>query len=157
SVDPRADLYALGATLYALACGQPPFVGDDPLELIHDHLARVPVPPASLVPGLPSVFSAIVQRLLEKEPDRRYQSAEGLAHDLAWLAERLAGGEGGPFPLGERDFAARLLPPSRLVGRVAEVEALGRALDDAIAGRRRGVLVAGAPGVGKTALIHELR
>src|SRR4029453_8273079 len=60
SVDERADLYALGATLYGRAAGEPPFGSRDPLRLVHDHLARVPAPPAQVNPGIPAAFSQIV-------------------------------------------------------------------------------------------------
>ncbi|HEY6747838.1 MAG TPA: AAA family ATPase [Mycobacteriales bacterium] len=152
SVDQRADLYAVGATLYELATGRPPFGSGDPLRLIHDHLARVPAPPAEVNPALPAPLSEIILHLLEKEPDRRYQSAEGLLHDL----ERLSAGPG-PLRVGEHDAPLRLLPPSQLVGRDAEVDALQVAFADALAGRCRAVLVGGAPGVGKTALVDALR
>ncbi|HEX4356470.1 MAG TPA: AAA family ATPase, partial [Pseudonocardia sp.] len=154
AVDHRADLYSLGAVLYELATGTPPFGTGDPLRLVHDHLARVPVPPVEVRPDLPGLFSAIVVHLLEKEPDNRYQSADGLVHDL----ERLRGGPSAEAArVGERDFPARLLAPSRLVGRETEVATLREALDDALAGRCHGVVVGEAPGVGKTALVDELR
>jgi diguanylate cyclase (GGDEF)-like protein len=156
-VDKRADLYGVGATLYELATGQPPFGRGDLARLVHDHLARLPVSPTEVNPAVPEGLARIILRLLEKEPDRRYQSADGLLHDLVRLRAGLARGDGGVFPLGERDFPVRLTPPSRLVGRDAEVEALRTALRQAIAGHCRGLLVTGAPGIGKTALIDELR
>jgi predicted ATPase/signal transduction histidine kinase len=156
-VDQRADLYGLGATLYELATGRPPFGTGDPLRLTHDHLARVPVPPSEVNPGIPESLSAIIMHLLEKEPDDRYQTADGLVHDLGqWRAAGASPRVPAPR-IGERDFPPRLLPPSRLVGRDGEVAALQAAFEDAVAGRCRGVLVSGSPGVGKTALVNELR
>ena len=156
-VDQRADLYGLGATLYELATGRPPFGTGDPLRLTHDHLARVSVPPSEVNPGIPGPLSAIIMHLLEKEPDDRYQTADGLVHDLEQWHDACTS-PGMPAPrIGERDFPLRLLPPSRLVGRDGEVAALQAAFEDAVAGRCRGVLVSGSPGVGKTALANELR
>jgi signal transduction histidine kinase len=154
AVDQRADLYALGATLYELATGEPPFGAGDPLRLIHDHLARVPVPPAEANPAVPAPLSEIILHLLEKEPDNRYQTADGLIYDLERLRHAQATVGSG---VGEHDFPVRLLPPSRLAGRDDEVAALEAAFAGALTGRCRGVLVAGAPGVGKTALIDQLR
>ncbi|MGC3979936.1 MAG: AAA family ATPase [Steroidobacteraceae bacterium] len=156
-VDHRADLYAIGATLYELATGRTPFAHSDSLQLIHDLLARVPPPPIELNQQLPLVLSDMIMSLLQKEPDRRYQSAAGLAHDLAHLQYVLARGEVRSFELGSRDFAQQLSLPSRLIGRDAEMAELRSAFDASLTGARRGVLLAGAPGVGKTALINTLR
>jgi serine/threonine protein kinase len=71
AVDQRADLYALGATLYELATGGPPFGTGDPLRLTYDHLARVPVPPEEVNPAVLGPLSAVIMHLLEKEPDNR--------------------------------------------------------------------------------------
>ncbi|QRP46879.1 AAA family ATPase [Amycolatopsis sp. FDAARGOS 1241] len=157
SVDQRADLYSLGATLYELATGAPPFGSGDPLRLTHDHLAQVPVPPDELNPQLPAPLPEIISRLLEKEPDNRYQTADGVVHDLARLRDTRAGRATGPVRIGEHDFPLGLAAPPRLVGRDAEVAALREAFEHATVGRCRAVLVSGAAGVGKTALVDELR
>jgi signal transduction histidine kinase len=147
AVDQRADLYALGAVLYELGTGEPPFGAGDPLRLIHDHLARLPAPPADL----PEPLSKIILHLLEKEPDNRYQSADGMVYDLERLRDTRE------LRVGEYDFPVRLLPPSRLVGRDEQIAALKEAFAEALDGRRAGVVISGAPGVGKTALTDELR
>ncbi len=155
--DQRSDLYSLGITLYEMLTQRKPFESTDLLELVHDHLVRVPDAPASVNPALPQIVSDLVMRLLEKEPDRRYQSAEGLRLDLARLHAALLRGDHAAFPLGEHDFARRLSPPPRPIGREAELGALQQALKRSIEGGVNCLLIAGAPGVGKSALMNELR
>jgi serine/threonine protein kinase len=140
-VDQRADLYALGATLYELATGAPPFGLGDPLRLVHDHLARVPVPPAEANRAVPAPLSEVITHLLEKEPDNRYQTADGLVYDLERWQDTWTRPPAGALRVGEHDVPVRLLPPSRLVGRGDEVAALETAFADALASRSCTVLL----------------
>lgn len=156
-VDQRADLYGFGATLYEMVTGAPPFGNGDPLALTRDHLIRVPVAPHIVNPAVPVGLSAVIMRLLEKEPDRRYQSAEGVLYDLRKIIENPVTGLADPQHLGERDFPLRLEPPVRPVGRDTELQILDSLLSEVIAGGHRAAVISGQPGVGKTALVNELR
>jgi predicted ATPase/signal transduction histidine kinase/CheY-like chemotaxis protein len=155
-VDYRTDFYSLGVTIYELCTGRLPFDTDDPLELVHSHLARHPVPLHELEPGIPEAVSDIVAKLMAKMPEDRYQSARGCAHDLRRCQLQLeAHGHVERFALGQRDIE-RFRIPSQLYGREPELRALRSAAVRAAAGGRELMLVAGKPGIGKSALIKEL-
>ncbi len=157
-VDHRTDIYSLGATLYHMLAGRPPFPDDDPLALVHAHMARVPVPLADLDPRIPDVVSRLVDRLLAKDPEDRYQSAPGIVADLADALRRLRlNGEVDSFPLGLADAPDRLELPRRLYGRARERQRLLDGFELAAAGGKRLFLVAGHSGVGKSSLVHEVR
>lgn len=157
SIDYRADFYAMGVVFYQLLTGTLPFEAEDSLGLIHQHLAQTPRKVHECVADVPVELSAIVDKLLAKAADNRYQSSRGILADLrlaqgAWetrTSSRI-------FVAGGEDVSERLNLPQRLYGRAAELARLQAAVAEAGDGATKLVLVAGAPGIGKSVLVHEL-
>ncbi|HET7539106.1 MAG TPA: AAA family ATPase [Polyangiaceae bacterium] len=157
SVDRRSDLYSLGVTFYQLLTGVLPFETEDPLELVHSHIARVARPPAEFA-VVPRVVSEIVMRLLEKAPEARYQTASGLAADLARCERELTEhGSVQPFALGEQDYPHELRIPEKLYGRRDELTLLRRAVERVKGADAELVLIRGGAGMGKSALVRALQ
>lgn len=91
-VDPRSDLYSLGATVYHLLTGRPPFDGTTGVAVAMAHIRDQLVPVNSLRPDLPESLAAIIDRLLAKRPDERYASAGDMLQEVERMALPLAGG-----------------------------------------------------------------
>ncbi len=157
SVDHRADLYALGVVLYEMFTGGLPFDADDALKLVHCHMARPVDPPDQRNRTLPGPLSAIILRLLEKNPEDRYQSSRGVRSDLEHcLREFTSHGLIPPFTLAQNDRSSRFQISEKLYGREEACRRLMRAFDRVNAGGRELVLIPGEAGIGKTSLIREL-
>ncbi|WP_413201442.1 protein kinase domain-containing protein, partial [Nostoc piscinale] len=156
-IDYRTDFYALGITLYQLLTRQLPFISKDPLELIHCHIAQVPMSVNQVNPDVPQMVAAIVAKLMAKNAEDRYQSAIGLKYDLEHcLSQYKETGTIAEFKLGQRDLSDRFIIPEKLYGRETEVQVLLDAFERVAVGTTELMLVAGFSGIGKTAVINEV-
>jgi len=157
--DLRADLYSLGATLFHVLTGRPAFESDDPLTLVHAHIARIPPSARELRPDVPPAISGILDRLLRKEPGERYSSASALREDLLRCQERLEqeGELDDDLELESTSQVPELKFGERLFGREAELEALHRYAAQAVSGECGLVWIEGESGSGKSALVDTLR
>jgi diguanylate cyclase (GGDEF)-like protein/PAS domain S-box-containing protein len=158
SIDTRSDLYALGIVFYRMLTGQLPFTATDPMGWIHCHIAIQPKPPQELKSTIPGALSEIVMKLMTKDAQERYQTAEGLKRDLQhcldeWLEKKSIE----PFELGMQDMSNNLLIPEKLYGRANEVKQLLSSVDRVVkSGNAEVLLVSGYSGVGKSALVNEM-
>jgi predicted ATPase/signal transduction histidine kinase len=172
ALDYRTDFYSLGVTFYEMLAGVPPFNSTDPLALVHCHLAQTPLPLHERCPEVPPVLSELIQKMMAKTAEDRYQSAFGLIADLTSCQERLLANEGSaaqrgaaqrgavhtiaPFTLGQQDVSEFFQIPQKLYGRETETQQVLDAFTRVSQGRAEILLVAGYSGLGKSALVHEV-
>jgi histidine kinase len=157
TIDYRADLYSLGVTLYHFLTGTVPFKSDDPLEIIHSHIAREPEPPHAVNTAVPLPISNIIVKLLLKTPEQRYQNGYGLMEDLVECRNQFRkSGKIRNFEFGKKDIPLKYLIPQVILGRDEELAILMDSFKHIAMGASQMLLVTGFPGVGKSALIHEV-
>ncbi|WP_413160253.1 AAA family ATPase [Capilliphycus salinus ALCB114379] len=166
-IDYRSDFYSLGVTFYQLLTGQLPFIANDPMELIHSHIAREPRPLSELNSNLPEAINALVLKLMSKMPESRYQTALGLKKDLQKCLSLLQKtGAIETFYLAKNEVNDRFLISEKIYGRDREVETLLGAFERVAGSSQRKtkrdksrlelMLVSGFSGIGKSALVNEI-
>ncbi|MCP4131080.1 MAG: AAA family ATPase [bacterium] len=157
AVDFRTDFYSLGITLYEMLAGAVPFISDDPLGIIHHHLASNPRSLNELDPAIPKILSDIIHKLMAKTPEERYQNGFGLHSDFRQCLDNLTGtGQIESFEIGRNDISLKFYIPQVLVGREEELELLLSAFELVSQGQKELLLVEGPPGIGKSAIINEI-
>jgi len=149
-VTAKADLYSLGAMLYEMVTGRPPFVGDDSVAIIGQHINTPPVSPTWHRADLPPALETLILQLLEKDPEKRPESAAVVLQALETI-------EAGKIKEPSREAPAENPLYRRVfVGREPELKQLKSAFDGAISGQGALMMVTGEPGIGKTALCEQL-
>ncbi|MBD2578628.1 AAA family ATPase [Oscillatoria sp. FACHB-1406] len=158
AIDSRSDLYSLGITFYQLLTHRLPFETAEPMELVHSHIAKQAIAPHLIDSHIPKAISDIVLKLMSKTAEERYSSALGLKADLEICWQQLQStGQIAEFPLGERDIPTRLQISQKLYGREEEIAGLLSAFEQVVQGKTEMALLAGYSGVGKSAIVNELR
>ena len=152
--EPRSDLYSLGIMLYEMVTGRPPFMGDQFVAIISQHINSPPVAPSWHNPDVPKALEALILRLLAKAPVERPSNAAEVLKTLASI-------DSSSSPSAERAVQQDAKSLSRLaggvfIGREQETKELRVALNDTLAGKGRLFMLVGEPGSGKTRMAEQL-
>ncbi len=152
SPDTRSDLYALGALLYEVVTGRPPFLGDDAVAIISQHINTPPVAPSWHNADVSKPLEDLILGLLAKDPERRPESATRVREAL-----RGVGARGGSAAVAEPEAnPLDRLAAGVFVGRDRELEQLRNGLEETLSGHGRILMLVGEPGIGKTRTSEEL-
>ncbi|MEA5571638.1 protein kinase domain-containing protein [Calothrix sp. UHCC 0171] len=156
-IDYRTDFYSLGVTFFELLTGEVPFHTNDPTELVYCHLAKQIPLVTSIDHTIPPILAKIVSKLMAKNPDKRYQSAIGLKHDLEICRQQWQeAGKIEYFELAQEDISSHFVIPEKLYGREKNVEILLGTFERVRQGNIEVVFIDGDSGVGKTSLVNSI-
>lgn len=158
-VEFTTDIYSLGIIFYELLTKKLPFFSNDPLELIHSHLAEEAPLVSEINVEVPEVLSRIIEKLLLKQPEKRYQGGHGLLMDLLRFRSEYQKNpvSVASFPLGLEDRTHRITFISKMVGRDTEADVILSEYGAVSQGQFRALFISGFSGIGKTRLIQELQ
>jgi predicted ATPase/signal transduction histidine kinase/CheY-like chemotaxis protein/tRNA A-37 threonylcarbamoyl transferase component Bud32 len=158
NVDYRTDFYSLGVTFYQMLNGKLPFAKKDAMELIHCHLAYEATPLRQAMPVIPEVISQLVQLLMMKNAEDRYQSTQGLLHDLQICQQLISTNHTiEPFVLRQNDYSEKFQVSQKLYGRTNEIKTLLTIFERINHGKPEVLAVAGYSGIGKSVFINEIQ
>jgi ribosomal protein S18 len=152
TIDDRADLYSLGIMFYQLLSNRLPFEGNDLNSIIYQHIAKKPTKLTKINHQLPVVLEKIVFKLIEKEPEKRYQSVLSLIKDIELFKKGDVN-----FEPGLNDNLLKLNYRTNLIGRETEYNYLKEKIDESVKGVGSICILKGIAGSGKTRLVEELR
>jgi tetratricopeptide (TPR) repeat protein/predicted Ser/Thr protein kinase len=150
-IDQRADLYSLGVMLYELTTGELPFVGQDPIAIISQHLHAPVVPPRAKNEAIPPQLNGLILNLLSKDPRDRLSSAREVLQTL----ETIEMGGIDTDQVEELSLLDRIVR-GRMVGRERELNQARQLWQNAKSGEGQLLLISGEPGIGKTRLMREI-
>lgn len=157
NIDYRSDFYSLGVTFYQMLTGVLPFNYNDPVELVHAHIAIKPIPVHEVNNNIPVMLSEIIVKLMAKTAEDRYRSALGLKADLETCAKQWKeNGRIDTFTLGNHDVSETFQISQKLYGREKEITELLGVFEDVSEGEARLMLVSGYSGTGKSSLVNEI-
>jgi Protein kinase domain/AAA ATPase domain len=162
-VDARSDVYALGATLFEMLAGRPPFVGEHAGAIVLSVLAEAPPSLGSLRRDVPGAVDAVIGRMLAKDPGDRPVDMQAVASELAQLGAELARGALAPVVLSRAERTLRMsaaplaADAGGLVGRQRVLAQIEGVMAEVTAEQTPAlVVVSGDPGAGKSAVLEEL-